>query len=106
MNQLLSKSFPAENTVSNLPCQTEIQNRNCVFAGSFWYTQDGEKGWGSEFPPAFFSKSFTCLAKAARLLSRPIPLLISFLRGDGLVGKGTLVARQVKHSFDAGGNGL
>ena len=77
-----------------------------MFIAFFRHTQDGEKGWGPEFPPAFSRKSFTCLAKAARLLSRPIPLLISFLRGDGLVGKGTLVARQVKYSFEAGGIGL
>ena len=84
----------------------QCYKRNRVIFAFLRHTQDGEKEWGPEFPPAFFRKSFTCLAKAARLLSRPIPLLISFLRGDGLVGKAVLVARQVKCSFEAGGIGL
>ena len=101
-SEVLSPAKPALRSV----CSDEFPKRSRMFIAFFRHTQDGEKGWGSELPPAFFRKSFTCLAKAPRLLSRPIPLFISILRGDGLVGKGMLVARQVKHSFDAGGNGL
>ena len=106
MNQLPSKIFFLRKSALCFNRSVECLKRSRVFLAFSRHTLNGEKGWGSEFPPAFFRKSFTCLAKAARLLSRPIPLFISILRGDGLVGKGMLVARQVKHSFDAGGNGL
>ena len=101
-SEVLSPAKPALRSV----CSDEFPKRSRVYLAFLRRTQDGEKGWGPELPPAFFRKSFTCLAQAFRLLSRPIPLFISILRGDGLVGKEMLVARQVKHSFDAGGNGL
>ena len=106
MNQAPSEVLSPANPALCSIHSEEFHRRSRVFFALLGYTRDGEKRWGPEFPPAFFRKSFACLAKAARLLSRPIPLFISILRGDGLVGKGMLVARQVKHSFDAGGNGL
>ena len=101
-SEVLSPAKPALRSV----CSDEFPKRSRVYLAFLRRTQDGEKGWGPEFPLAFFRKSFACLAKAARFLSRPIPLFISILRGDGLVGKGGLIARQVKCLFHAGGNGL
>ena len=106
MNLLPAKISILEKSTLCPDRSTDCPKRSRVSFAFFWHTQDGEKGWGAEFPPAIFRKSFACLAKAARFLSRPIPLFISILRGDGLVGKAVLVARQVKHSFEAGGNGL
>ena len=106
MNQVPSEVLSTAKPALRSVCSDEFPKRSRMLIAFFRHTQDGEKGWGPEFPSAFSRKSFTCLAKAARLLSRPIPLFISILRRDGLVGKGMLVARQVKHSFDAGGNGL
>ena len=96
--EVLSPAKPVLSSVRS----DEFPKRSRMFFTFSRHTQDGEKGWGSEFPPAIFRKSFACLAKAARLLSRPIPLFISILRGDGLVGKAMLVARQVKCLFAAG----
>ena len=100
--EVLSPAKPALSSVRS----DEFPKRSCILFAFLRHTQDGEKGWGSELPLAFFRKSFACLAQAARLLSRPIPLFIGFLRGDGWVGKAVLVARQVKCSFLAGGNEL
>ena len=97
-SEVLSPAKPALYSVRS----DEFLKRSRVVFAFFRHTRDREKGWGPEFPQAFFRKSFTCLAKAARLLSRPIPLFMNILRRDGLVGKGMLVAWQVACSFVAG----
>ena len=102
MNQVQSEILSPLKSVLSSVRSAECLKRSHVSFAFLRHTQDGEKGWGSEFPPAIFRKSFACLAKVARLLSRPIPLFISILRGDGLVGKVMLVARQVKCLFAAG----
>ncbi|GEM_PF-5352343 len=103
MNQLLIKIFSAKNPARNPSPSDPIWKQNPVSRVLFGSTQDREKGWGPRFPQAFFRKSFTCLAKAARILSRPIPLYMDIWRRDGLVGKGLLVAWQVTESFVAWG---
>ena len=106
MTQLLLRIFYAKNpSLDHFPFGP-IRKQNDVCRALFGSTSDGEKGWGPGFPQAFFRKSFTCHAKAIRFLSRPIPLFINFLRRDGLVGKGMLVAWQVAWSFVAGEIGL
>ena len=103
MNQLLSKIFHAGNPALNLFPLDPTRKQISVCRALFGSTQGREKGWGPGFPQANFRKSFTCLAKAARFLSRPIPLFVKFFGRDGLVGKGLLVAWQVTESFVAWG---
>ena len=103
MPPLLLKIFYTKNPSLNPFPSDPIRKQNSVCRALFGSTPDGGKRWGSGFPQAFFRKSFTCLAKAARFLSRPIPLFMKIFGRDGLVGKGPLVAWQVAESFVAWG---
>lgn len=106
MTQLLLRIFSSKNPSLDLSPFDPTRTQNHVCRALFGSTSDGEKGWGLGFPQAFFRKSFACHVKASRFLSRPIPLFINFLRRDGLVGKGMLVAWQVACSFVAWEIGL